>query len=160
MRTPPALAGIFAMTRAAARSFASASAAPARGALPLIAVVLAAAPGHAQEALDANAFDSRTQGRTITYSAYGSAYGVEQYLPGRKVVWAYTEGQCKTGFWFEQAGLICFAYENEPDLQCWTFHDSAVGLTAYFNGDQENEPLVSLDESPEPLNCSGPEVGV
>lgn len=156
MRTPPALAGLFAMTRAAARPFAL----PVGRALPLIAVVLAAAPVHAQEALDASAFDSRTQGRTITYSAYGSAYGVEQYLPGRRVVWAYTEGQCKTGFWFEQAGQICFSYENEPDLQCWTFHDTAVGLKAYFNGDQENEPLVSLDESPEPLNCSGPEVGV
>ncbi|WP_415182249.1 hypothetical protein [Phaeovulum sp.] len=129
-------------------------------ALAFGALMLASLPAHAQDALNAEAFDARTVGRTITYNAYGTPYGVEQYLPGRKVVWAFAEGQCKTGFWFEKDGLICFSYENDPILQCWTFHDTAAGLTAYFNGDRKNEPLVSLRESPEPLICTGPDVGV
>lgn len=121
---------------------------------------LARAAAAGEPPLDAAAFEARTLGRTITYSAYGSAYGIEQYLPDRRVVWAYSEGECKSGHWFEQAGQICFAYENEPGLQCWTFHDTVAGLTAYFDGDQENEPLVSLSESPIPLVCTGPDVGV
>ncbi|MCL7464377.1 hypothetical protein [Phaeovulum sp. NW3] len=119
-----------------------------------------AAPPLHTAPLDAAEFDARTQGRTITYSAYGQPYGVEQYLPGRRVLWAFEGGACKEGTWFQQGEMICFDYRDDGGLQCWTFHDTPEGLMARFLGDPGAEPLVSLSESPEPLDCPGPEVGV
>lgn len=106
-------------------------------------------------------FDALTQGKTITYSESGSVYGIEEYRPGRKVVWAFEEGRCEEGSWFEDGSLICFDY-HDPDvgLQCWSFHLRGGELVAFFEGRQENEPLVSLQESDARLNCPGPDVGV
>jgi hypothetical protein len=114
----------------------------------------------AQEPLDAEAFDARTRGRTITYSVDGVPYGTEQYLPDRQVRWAFEGGECKDGSWFQDGAFICFLYEATPDLQCWTFEDSEAGLTALFQGDALREPLVSLSESAKPLICAGPDLGV
>ncbi|KFE33785.1 hypothetical protein [Thioclava atlantica] len=110
--------------------------------------------------LTAEQFDARTQGRTITYSAFGQPYGTEQYKPGRKVVWAFTESECKEGDWYQSGPYICFDYGAPVPLQCWTFYDTAEGLVAKFKDDPGSEPLVSLAESPEPLRCQGPDVGV
>ncbi len=110
--------------------------------------------------LSAEAFDARVTGRTFYYSSDGQAYGAEQYLPDHRVVWAFTGDDCKRGRWYEKQGFICFTYENEPGEQCWTFHDSARGLTAYYLGDQASVPLVALQQSPAPMACMGPDVGV
>ncbi|MFD2174178.1 hypothetical protein [Rhodobacter lacus] len=111
--------------------------------------------------LTAEQFGALTLGKTITYSAEGEVYGIEEYRPGHKVVWAFAEGECKEGDWFAQGDQICFDY-HEPTvgLQCWTFHQGPEGLVAWFEGRQDGEPLVSLRESTEPLNCPGPEIGV
>ena len=125
-----------------------------------------AVPALAQEAplgppLDAAAFEARTLGRTITYSVLGEPYGVEQYLPGQKVLWAFAAGECKEGDWFQSGEFICFDYhEATVDLQCWTFFDAPEGLVARFENDPDKPPLISLSESPAPLECQGPEVGV
>ena len=122
-----------------------------------------AAPLAAQELgppMDAAAFDARTVGRTITYSVGGQPYGIEQYMPGQKVLWAFAEGQCKEGTWFQAGEFICFDYQDENGLQCWTFHERGPDLVARFRGQSQNEPLVGLSESPEPLVCQGPDVGV
>lgn len=110
--------------------------------------------------MTAEQFDARTVGKTITYSSGGQAYGVEEYRPGHKVVWAFAEGDCREGEWFQQGEQICFDYHDDSGLQCWTFHDSPAGLVAKFQGSDQSEPLISLKESTEPLNCPGPEVGV
>ena len=140
--------------------------APLRRTLALALLTLAvSSPLHAQEAadpgapLDAEGFDARTVGRTITYSAGGFAYGTEQYLPGRKVLWAFEGDICKEGTWFQDGQYICFDYQDENGLQCWTFFDTPQGLMARFRGDPASEPLVSLGESPKPLSCQGPDVG-
>lgn len=131
-----------------------------------IVFMLLATPALAQEAplgppLDAAQFDARTQGRTITYSVLGAPYGVEQYLPDRKVRWAFAAGECKEGDWFQADEFICFDYhEVGRDLQCWTFFDAPEGLTARFENNPDDAPLVSLHETTEPLECQGPEVGV
>lgn len=127
----------------------------------LLAAPALAAPALAQEGtpLDAQGFDARTVGRTITYSAGGFAYGTEQYLPGQKVLWAFEGDLCKEGTWFQDGAYICFDYQDENGLQCWTFFDTPEGLTARFRGDPASEPLVSLVESPKPLACQGPDVG-
>ena len=130
-----------------------------------LVLALIATPTLAQDAanpgppLDAAGFDTRTVGRTITYSAGGFAYGTEQYLPGRKVLWAFEGDICKEGTWFQDGQYICFDYQDENGLQCWTFFDTAQGLVARFRGDPASEPLVSLGESPKPLSCQGPDVG-
>lgn len=128
-------------------------------ALALLPALLAAAPLSA-DPLTAEEFEARTEGRTITYSAYGQPYGVEQYLPGRRVIWAFEGGECKRGTWFQQDQMICFDYRDENGLQCWTFHAAPEGLSARFMGDAEGEPLISLQESSEPLICPGPDLGV
>ncbi|MDD8023888.1 MAG: hypothetical protein PHX82_12345 [Paracoccaceae bacterium] len=137
---------------------------PALAAPLLICALCAAAPGRAQDTsalkpLTAMEFDARTVGRTITYSVSGQPYGVEQYLPGRRVLWAFTESECKEGTWFQAGEQICFDYQDDSGLQCWTFFATDQGLSAKFQGDDAAEPLVSLNESPAPLACRGPDIG-
>lgn len=133
--------------------------------LPLAALLAAAPlaaladPGETAPAMTADQFDARTRGKTITYTANGVPYGIEEYRPGHKVVWAFDGGECREGDWFQLGEQICFDYHDDTPLQCWTFHDSPAGLIARFEGDRIGAPLVSLQESATPLNCPGPEVG-
>ena len=123
-----------------------------------LAVPLAAAePGRP---LTAAEFDAATVGRTLYSNSGGLAYGAEQYLPGRRVIWAFMGDDCRKGEWYEQDGFICFVYEDTPEPQCWTFFKAPEGLTARFRGDPYDLPLVAVEESPEPMACLGPNVGV
>lgn len=134
-----------------------------RWAALLLAISLATAPAVAAEPgapLDAAGFDALTVGRTLYYNSGGQPYGVEQYLPGRKVVWAFLGDDCRKGEWYEEGGFICFVYEDNPAPQCWTFWDSDQGLVARFRGDPEGLPLIAVEQSPEPMQCLGPNVGV
>ncbi len=108
----------------------------------------------AEGPLDAASFDARTLGRTITYSQNGEVYGIEEYLPDRRVRWAFVGGECHEGTWFQDGEDICFFYEDGADLQCWQFSDTEAGLVARFRGNPDNEPLVSLAETRAPLACS------
>lgn len=128
--------------------------------LPLLAVLVPlTAPAQDLAPLDAAGFDARTQGKTITYSAGGVPYGTEQYLPGHRVIWAFTAEDCRAGTWFQQGEEICFDYGDESGLQCWQFFDTPAGLSARFAGSPESDPLVSLAETAEPLACPGPKIG-
>ncbi|WP_010141760.1 hypothetical protein [Oceanicola sp. S124] len=113
-------------------------------------------PGNA---LSAQEFDAYSLGKTFYYGAEGQAYGVEEYLPGRRVRWSFLDGNCKDGHWYEEAGHICFVYEDQPDPQCWSFVEGGNGLTAYFQGGEETV-LYEMQSSAEPMQCKGPEVGV
>lgn len=105
-------------------------------------------------------FDARTQGRTLTYGVGGTAYGVEKYLPGRQVIWAFVGEPCRRGIWYEEEpGRICFTYDHDPTPQCWNFFDEPGGLRARFLGGSLNPDLVEVDDSPGALICPGPEVG-
>jgi len=110
--------------------------------------------------LTPDAFEAATTGRTFYYSLGSELYGVEQYLPGRKVIWAFTGDDCRKGEWFPNAGAICFVYEDNPDPQCWSFTQTPEGLSAHIVGDTENPPLVAHQSSPAPMKCLGPDVGV
>lgn len=120
-----------------------------------VATCLAEAPPLAGEA-----FGAATIGRTFYYSRDGQSYGVEQYLPGRRVIWAFTGDDCRKGFWYPEGQEICFVYEDTPEPQCWTFRQTGAGLTAVYRGDTENAPLIARRSSPEPMACLGPDVGV
>ncbi|MCB2129990.1 MAG: hypothetical protein KDE03_13160 [Rhodobacteraceae bacterium] len=133
-----------------------------RGYLAIMGLVVplagfAAEPG---ERLDGAAFEALTTGATLLYQSHGEPYGTEQYLPGRKVVWAFLGEECRRGAWYEEAGDICFVYEDNNDPQCWAFWKTERGLIARFRGDLEGTPLISVEQSASPLACPGPDVGV
>ncbi|WP_417473392.1 hypothetical protein [Leisingera sp.] len=129
--------------------------------IPLLAaLVLPASPAPAAEPLGAEAFDRYTQGRTLYYGFGGDLYGVERYLPGRRVIWSFLDGRCQEGRWYEEAGQICFIYENRPDPQCWRFELGPRGLTAQFENDPAATELYEAEDIGEDMLCLGPDVGV
>lgn len=125
-----------------------------------VCLALVAAPAAAQDALSASEFESYVEGRTLTYHDQGVAYGAEQYLPGRRVRWAYLDDECWEGYWYDDGPNICFVYEDSPEPKCWRFSRKAGKLSAVFIGESEGRELYEAINSPEPLVCLGPKVGV
>ncbi len=105
-------------------------------------------------------FDAYATGKTLTFSQGGQIYGAEQYLPGNRVLWAFKGDECREGRWYEDAGQICFVYEDDATPQCWTFWRDTGGLQARFEGDGPASELSEVAQSPDPLICAGPDVGV
>ncbi|MBS0563368.1 MAG: hypothetical protein JSR87_02445 [Proteobacteria bacterium] len=136
--------------------------------LRAIALALAgAAAAPVARALDAPAlsapeFEALTTGHTFFYTLDGRPFGAEQYLPGHRVIWAFTGADCEKGAWTAEGDSICFTYETRPGLhQCWRFRQTAQGLQGSFVGAAPGEPpLVARQSSPEPMACLGPDVGV
>ena len=126
----------------------------------LIPALLAAVPVLAEAPMSADAFDRYTRGKTLFYGFGGSAYGVERYLENRRVIWSFLDGDCKNGVWYEDAGQICFVYEDRPEPQCWTFTQGPAGLIARFENDPEAAELYEAEDLGEDMLCHGPEVGV
>ena len=125
-----------------------------------LTLALLALPAHAETPLDGAGFEARVTGRTLAFAQGGVAYGAEQYLPGRRVIWAFAGQPCQHGHWYEPApARICFVYDNDPTPQCWQFFDRPDGLTAVFEG-EGTEPLVEVGDIDGPLACRGPQVGV
>jgi hypothetical protein len=128
--------------------------------LPLL-FLLAALPANAADGpMSAAEFESYATGKTLTYALGGEVYGAEQYLPGRRVIWAFKGDECREGYYYEEAGQVCFVYEQDGTPQCWTFQQGAGGVRARFADDPEGAELAAVDESPQPLICAGPDVGV
>ncbi len=123
-------------------------------------VAMTALPATAQQAMNAAEFDAYTQGKTFYYGSAGTPYGGEEYLPNNRVRWSFLDGKCKEGVWYEEAGQICFLYEDRVEPQCWTFSHGAAGLVAEFQGKLAGEPLYEMEKKSEPMLCHGPEVGV
>lgn len=128
-------------------------------ALPLL---LLAVQARAETPLTATEFEARTTGRTMTYAQEGLVWGREQYLQGRRVIWAFEGEDCKRGIWDEPLpGLICFAYDDRPgDPQCWRFFDKGGRLLAQLEAAPEVGLLSAVEETDLPLACPGPDVGV
>ncbi len=125
----------------------------------LLAAAASAAAG-GQQPLSGAEFDACTSSRTLTYMEAGEIHGFEQYRPGRQVTWAFLDGQCEDGWWYErEPALICFVCENEPEEQCWTFFDTGNGLRATFMGEEEGVTLCEARRSERLPVCLGPEVG-
>ncbi|MFP4274491.1 MAG: hypothetical protein ACLFRU_05630 [Paracoccaceae bacterium] len=127
----------------------------------LLPALLAATPLTAQEPMTPEAFDRYTRGKTLYFGQAGEPYGVERYKPGRRVTWSFLDGRCIEGTWYEDdRGMICFVYEDGTGPQCWRFfREPGGGLKAIFE-DESTVPLYEADQSDEPMQCLGPEVGV
>lgn len=128
--------------------------------LVLVVLCMPAWSASAQTPLTAEEFDALTLGRTMTWSEFGTVYGVEQYLPDRRVRWRVLGGDCKTGSWYMQGADICFVYEDNPSPFCWAITEADGGLRARAVGDPASAVPVDIAETAEPLACFGPEVGV
>jgi hypothetical protein len=126
------------------------------------ALALLPAMAMAEEPLSAEAFAAYATGKTMTYARDGRVWGREQYLAGRQVIWAFEGQDCKRGLWHEEApGLICFVYDDDPGgLECWRFYLRDGRLVAWSDGSETGEPLAVVEETPEPMACPGPDVGV
>lgn len=110
--------------------------------------------------MTAGEFEAYATGRTLTYAEDGVIYGIEEYLPGRRVRWAFTDDECREGYWYEEAEAVCFVYDDRPDPQCWTFSRGDRGLIARFLGSENGRELYEARQSTKPLVCLGPDVGV
>lgn len=127
-----------------------------------IAALSLACPAMAQDTpLSAAEFEALTTGKTLSYARDGNTpYGAERYLPGRRVIWAFTGEDCKSGRWYEDKGAICFVYEDTATPNCWKFYADADGLTAEFADSAEGSRVYALTPQSDPLHCPGPKVGV
>ena len=114
----------------------------------------------AETPMSAAEFEAYSTGRTLTYAESGVIYGIEEYLPGRRVRWAFTDDECREGYWYEDGTAICFVYENNTTPQCWNFSRGERGLIARFLGSDNGRELYEARQSDQPLMCLGPDVGV
>lgn len=126
----------------------------------ILAAALLASPALSQSAMTAAEFEAYVAGKTLFYAADGTRYGVEEYLPDRRVRWSFLDGQCKEGVWYEEAGNICFIYEDNPVPQCWNFFEGTNGLSAHFTSEDDGTVLYEIQSTGEEMLCLGPEVGV
>jgi hypothetical protein len=110
--------------------------------------------------LTAEAFEALTEGRTMSWSEFGSVYGVEQYLPDRRVRWTVLGDDCVAGEWYPDGASICFRYDDRPDAICWQMTESATGLEARHASRPANAAPVVITDMTDPMPCFGPEVGV
>ena len=114
--------------------------------------------------LTATEFEAYATGKTLTYAGSGGVWGQEAYLPGRQVVWAFSNQPCEYGIWVgaqaaDASPMMCFVYDNHPEANCWQFYHSAAGLVAVFVGG--NGTLLSeVAQTSAPMQCPGPRVGV
>lgn len=121
---------------------------------------LLASPVAAETLLDAERFDALTQGRSMSWTEFGQVYGVEQYLPDRRVRWTFLGDTCVEGSWYPDGSAICFQYEDRPDPVCWEMTLAPTGIYATLTGTFGPPSQVVVEETSEPMACFGPEVGV
>lgn len=110
--------------------------------------------------MTASQFESYVQGKTLYFGQEGQEYGVEEYMENRRVRWSFLDGKCKEGVWYEDAGQICFVYEDNPTPQCWSFFAEGSGLRAVFENDPASTVLYEARQDDDPMLCYGPDVGV
>ncbi|MEE4188552.1 MAG: hypothetical protein V2I76_08925 [Roseobacter sp.] len=110
--------------------------------------------------MDGAAFDAYTRGKTLFYGQNGQSYGAEVYMDNQRVRWSFLDGKCKEGYWYEDAGQICFVYEDNPVPQCWAFLKEGGNLIARFENVPGATELYEADDIGEEMICLGPDVGV
>ncbi|MDP5086142.1 MAG: hypothetical protein NWQ23_12030 [Yoonia sp.] len=121
----------------------------------LLVCLLLAAPAVAQDAMTAEEFDAYVTGRTITFrTEMNPTFGVERYLPGRRVMWSTFDGTCQYGVWFESKGDICFRYEGDPEHKCWAIYDEPGGLRGVYTTVPDSTVIFEVPERQDPLICN------
>ncbi len=120
----------------------------------MILTVLAALPAEAQTALTPEQFEQLVEGRTLDFGYDGQKpYGLERYMPGRKVFWSWGGTTCEPGYWYPEDGNICFKYDFDPVAQCWRYFQSDGKLLAVFMNDDEGTAVYELQPVGRDLVC-------
>lgn len=125
-----------------------------------VSALLMLQPLAAAAEISAEEFERYTDGKTLSYAWRGQEFAQEQYLPDRQVIWSVMGGECHNGRWYEQAGQICFVYEYDPEPKCWDFKVGETGLHAVPQPGGEEDALDETAQSPTPIRCPGPDLGV
>lgn len=120
---------------------------------------LTAAPALAEAPITADQFEAHVTGKTVTYGQFGGIFGIEEYLPDRKVRWSVAPNECQYGSWYPQADDICFVYEYDPTPACWTFWLRNGALVALSVNAAPGEELHEVQADTQPLPCPGPDIG-
>ncbi len=121
----------------------------------IIWLCLAAGPAAAQDTMNAAEFDAHVTGRTISYySAVNPEYGIERYLPGRRVMWSRFDGVCQYGVWYESKGNICFRYDYDPEPKCWAVYDEPGGMRSVFVNRPDGTEIWEYPNRDDPLICN------
>ena len=120
-----------------------------------VLAALLAGPAVAQEApMSGEEFEAYVEGRTIRFALpTGESFGIERYLPDRRVIWSPLDGTCLDGRWFDDGPLICFAYDGDPEAKCWRVYDTDAGLRAEWADPPGATVLFEQDEPQAPLIC-------
>ncbi len=119
-----------------------------------------AMPVQAETLLTSDQFQAFSENSTVYFDRQGEPYGAEQYLPRKRVIWTFLDGQCQTGVWFSEGDGICFLYDGQTSAQCWHFLETDAGKSARVIGDDPANDLVVSGQDQTPLKCPGPAVGV
>ena len=125
-----------------------------------LCLLLGAGAAWSAEPMDGKAFDAYTRGKTLFYGQNGEAYGAEIYLDDRRVRWSFLDGECKDGYWYEEAGQICFVYEDVSTPQCWAFTKQGGRLMARFQNMPGATELYEAQDVDEEMICLAPNLGV
>ena len=124
----------------------------------LFFTALLAAPAWAETPMTGDEFQALVEGKTLTFAADSTPYGIEYYAPDRRVIWSAAEGECITGEWFEETTPtgpnICFVYEGNPEAQCWQVFDVDGKIRPDLMHRPGTTVLYEAIES-EPLICGG-----
>ena len=128
--------------------------------LVTLCLILCPAFAVAQEPMSGAEFEALTEGKIFHFRQNGNVYGGESYLTNRRVRWSFFDGTCLVGRWFERDAYICFDYGADQPLQCWTFTQTDQGFQAEFYPKSEGDGLYDAYRVNEPLDCTGPKVGV
>ncbi|MES2914753.1 MAG: hypothetical protein V4753_06505 [Pseudomonadota bacterium] len=126
---------------------------------PALLATFAAAPARAEPPITADQFEAHVTGKTVTYRQFGSIFGIEEYLPDRKVRWSVAPNECQYGSWYPQGDTICFVYEYDPSPACWTFWLRDGALVALSVNAAPGEELFEVEADTGPLPCPGPDIG-
>ncbi len=113
-----------------------------------------------EEVLSVEQFQAFVQGKTVYYAQQGRPYGAEQYLPGQKTIWQYSDGTCSKGIWYVRKQLICFLYEGDSEEQCWQFLNKDGTFAARAAGREPEADLDVVWTDEQPIACKAPGIGV
>lgn len=89
-----------------------------------------AGPAAGDELVTPEAFEAYAEGYTLYFTEAGERFGEETYLEQRQTLWRNRVGHCQEGYWYDDAGAICFVYPPDEAPVCWAVLRDAKGLYA------------------------------
>ena len=62
-------------------------------------------PALAETPMTGAEFEAYSTGKTLTYAQGGVVWGTEEYKANRRVMWAFTDAECREGYLFHPGRL-------------------------------------------------------